>query len=521
MAFLELRRQRNSWGYTVCLTPIKGNRSCSNCVTSPLWRLWYLLIWRCSYSSKSSGEHGGQNGQEQKKKGNFQFCAGQLPQYTMLDAFGVGAAAVFFLHLARQISFHCHINKSREDQAPQCASLKQIFTSLSDYNNLSVKSHIVPQAVQPCTWNELCLQAEANLQDADSSLEISSTASSSGPLHHVPERGESQTEDFLDLSSSCELETREATTSAYAEEPLELKEEVKESLQGAASRLLDVTESTVPTVLNIFGIISARDSGDYRTAFRFFRESAEAGYSKAQYNTAVLYEKGKGVAKDMAKAAELYHLAAEGGHQQAKYRYARYLLNAKPEDTQSAVTMLQEAAQAGVKEAQAYLGVFYSKESHFNPTKAARYFWMAAENGDVQSRYHLGVCYERGFGVPASRHEALRHFERAAKSGHGESQHKLIELQSHVTGGLGSPPASSLRTTTSSPCLPVLERVKIRMETNSNFSARSTSSLGLPHSLSTGNLIMSPAECGSYLLAPVHVTGLAPPMSALRAIGVG
>ncbi|XP_075712319.1 death ligand signal enhancer [Rhinoderma darwinii] len=472
-----------------------------------------------SYNSQSSGEHGGQNGQEQKKRGNFQFCTGQLPQYTILDAVGAGAVAVFFLHLARQISFHCSTS-TREERAPRRTYLEQILASLSQCNNLYGKNHIVPNAVQPCTWNSLHLLGEVNLQDADASLENSSPAPSSGLLHHVAEQGESQTEEFLDIRSSYGPGTRDARTSNSAQEPLEPKEEIGESLQGAASRLLDITETSVPTVLNICGIISARDSGDYRAAFQLFRESAEAGYSKAQYNTAVCYEKGKGVSKDVAKAADLYHLAARGGHQQAKYRYARCLLNAKPEDTLLAVQMLQEAAQAGVKEAQAYLGVFYSKESNFDPQKAARYFWMAAENGDVQSRYHLGVCYQRGFGVPASRQEALKHFERAAKSGHGASQQKLLELQPSVTGGLTSPLAS-LRTTTSSPCLPVLEQMNNRMKPNSNFSANRTSNLRLPHSLSTGDLLMSPAESGSYLLAPIHVTGLAPPMASLRAIGVG
>ncbi|XP_040296928.1 death ligand signal enhancer [Bufo bufo] len=471
-----------------------------------------------SYNSQSSGEHGGQNGQRQKKKGNFQFCTGQLPRYCMLDAVGVGAAAVFFLHLARQISFHYSTSPSREDRRPRSTYLEQILASFSQCNNLSVKSHIVPKTIQPCTWNDLRLQSEATRQDADASLELSSSAPSSGPLQ-VAEQGESRTEDFLDIDSSYEPDSREANVLKSTQEPLEPKEETGESLQGAASRLLDITETSMPTVLNIFGIVSARDSEDYGTAFQFFRESAEAGYSKAQYNTAVCYEKGKGVKKDMAKSAEFYLLAARGGHQQAKYRYARYVINAKPEDTHSAVKMMQEAAEAGVKEAQAYLGVFYSKESHFDPQKAAKYFWMAAENGDVQSRYNLGVCYERGFGVPASRQEALRHFERAAKLEHVASQQKLHEMQLHVNDELSSPLAS-LRTT-SSPCLPVLERLKIRMKPNSNLSANSTSNLGLPHSLSTGNLMMCPTESGSYLLAPTHVTGIALPMASLRAIGVG
>ncbi|XP_075066111.1 death ligand signal enhancer [Mixophyes fleayi] len=471
-----------------------------------------------SYSSQSSGPESGQNGQQQKKRGTFQFCTGQVPQYTMLDAVGLGAAAVFFLHLARQVSFHCPTGTSQEDRCPRSTYLRQIFSSLSQCNNLFVRSHVVPKGVQPCTWNDILLQGEAALQDTDVSLENSSSAPSSGSDSlHLAEKGELQIGDTSDIGSSYESDNSAENASSPTQSLLEPKEEIGETLQDAASRLVDVTETSLPTVLNIFGIISTRDSADHRTAFRFFRESAESGYSKAQYNTAVCYEKGRGVTKDMTKAAEYYFLAAKGGHQQAKYRYARHLLMSKPEDTQSAVQMLQEAAQAGLKEAQAYLGVYYSKESHFDPQKAVRYFWMAAENGDVQSRYNLGVCYERGFGVPASRQEAVKHYERAAKSGHGQAQQKVLAMQTHQAEGLGSSsPLASLRAAASSPCLPVLERINIWTKPNT------TNSLGLPHSLSTGDLlIMSPADSGSYFLAPVHVTGMAPPMASLRAIGVG
>ncbi|XP_018409930.1 PREDICTED: death ligand signal enhancer [Nanorana parkeri] len=497
-----------------------------------------------SYSSQSSGAHRGQNEQKHKKKGNFQFCTGQLPQYTVLDAVGVGAAAVFFLHLARQVSFYCSTSKSQEDRCSRredlCSRrkyLEQIFSSVYKYSRLSVSSHILPGSVQSSSWNSIQLQNDAALQHADVSLESASSASFSenDRLHQVSEQANSYSNDHLGYLHESDLSSEENTSRPVKKIPgvcdvnisrwdrqlkvLDPNEDHGESINRAASRLLDLTETSMPTVLNIFGIISARDSADYKSAFRFFQESAESGYSKAQYNTAVCYEKGRGVAKDMTKAAEYYRLAASGGHLLAKYYYARHLLQSNTEERQSAVQLLLDAAQAGVKEAQAYLGVFYSKESHFDPQKAARYFWMAAENGDVQSRYHLGVCYERGFGVPESRMEALRHYERAAKSGHEPAQEKLLEMQQTQEEDLSSP-VNSLRAAASSPCLPVLERTNFW--TKATYAARSTNSLSLPHSMSTGDLlVMSPANSGSYLLPPIHMTAMTPPMASLRAIGVG
>ncbi|XP_072256696.1 death ligand signal enhancer [Pyxicephalus adspersus] len=473
-----------------------------------------------SYSSQSSGAHSGQNEQKNKKKGNFQFCTGQLPQYTVLDAVGVGAAAVFFLHLARQLSFYCPNSKSQEDRCSRRNYLEQILSSLYQYSRLSVSNQVLPKSVQSSTWNDIHLRSDAPLQNVDVSVASVSSASSdeSGLLHHVVQQVDLSTDDHLESLHGSDLISEEST-SRPVNELLGPREDHGESLNLAASRLLDLTETSVPTVLNIFGIISARDSSDYRSAFSFFQESAKSGYSKAQYNVAVCYEKGKGVAKDMSKAAEYYRLAASGGHQFAKYRYARYLLHSNSGETQSALQLFLEAAQAGVKEAQAYLGVFYSKESNFDPQKAARYFCMAAENGDIQSCYHLGVCYEKGFGVPASRLEAFRHYERAAKSGHKPAQQKLREMQQLQTEDLSSP-LNGLRATASSPCLPVLE--KKNFWTKANYTASNTNSLSLPHSMSTGDLfVMAPANSGNYLLPPLHVTAMTPPMASLRAIGVG
>ncbi|CAI9551776.1 unnamed protein product [Staurois parvus] len=472
-----------------------------------------------SYSSQSSGAHSGQNEQKHKKRGNFQFCTGQLPQYTVLNAFSVGATAVIFLHLARQASLYCRTNKPQEDRCSRRSYLEQILSSLYQCSRSSVSNHILSKNVQSSTWSNAQLRSDAALQDVDNSLESASLASSSDNdlLHHLVEQDSCSD---VNLGSSHGLDhSSEESTSRPVNELREPKEDHVESLNLAASHLLELTQTSVPTVLNIFGIISARDSADYKSAFHFFQESAETGYNKAQYNTAVCYEKGKGVAKDMTKAAEYYGLAASGGHQLAKYRYARHLLQSTSGDTQSALQLLLEAAQAGVKEAQAYLGVFYSKESHFDPEKAAKYFWMAAENGDVQSRYHLGVCYEKGFGVSVSRLEALTHYEKAAKSGHELAQQKLLEMQQLQSPDLSSP-LNSLRAAVSSPCLPVLEQTNFW--TKATYAASSTNSLGLPHSMSTGDLlVMSPANSGSYLLPPFYKTAMTPPMASLRVIGVG
>jgi len=59
-------------------------------------------------------------------------------------------------------------------------------------------------------------------------------------------------------------------------------------------------------------------NGDYATALRITQPLAEQGNPSAQYDLGVLYEKGRGVAKDEVEAATWYRKAADQGYEQAQ-----------------------------------------------------------------------------------------------------------------------------------------------------------------------------------------------------------
>ena len=65
-------------------------------------------------------------------------------------------------------------------------------------------------------------------------------------------------------------------------------------------------------------------------AIRWYKTAAEQKSPRAQHNLAWCYENGKGVAKDLAKALELYQAAAEQGYQEASEALER-LKDVKPE----------------------------------------------------------------------------------------------------------------------------------------------------------------------------------------------
>ena len=62
---------------------------------------------------------------------------------------------------------------------------------------------------------------------------------------------------------------------------------------------------------------AAYQSGNYSTALRLWRPLAERGDAGAQFNLGVMYNNGRGVPKDYARAYMWFSLAAAGGDQTA------------------------------------------------------------------------------------------------------------------------------------------------------------------------------------------------------------
>ncbi|XP_072729049.1 death ligand signal enhancer isoform X2 [Ciconia boyciana] len=238
------------------------------------------------------------------------------------------------------------------------------------------------------------------------------------------------------------------------------------------------------------GIESMR-AGHYRIAYTCFKLAADRGYSKAQFNVGLCYEHGRGTEKDLEKAAFYYYHAASSCHPMAQYRYARYLLCHRPEDewdkNQKAVTFLEQAAMAGITEAQAYLGVFYMRGLQPKEKRGLKYLLLAAKNGDAQSRYHVGVCYEKGLGVQQNLAEAMRHYRQSAAAGNRNSRERLRVLEEEVEDMRTKHPfLSGIRASSSSPCFWTI----VRVPTGFHATQPRQSALTLPHSWSADGLHM-------------------------------
>lgn len=115
--------------------------------------------------------------------------------------------------------------------------------------------------------------------------------------------------------------------------------------------------------------------------------------AEQQFTIACQYLNGKGVPKDLSKAADLFQKAADKGHAEAQYN----------------------------------LGVCYHRGDGVSKdlTKAVEWWQKAAAQGDAGAQYNLGVCYEYGHGVPIDKDKAAKWYKKAAAQGYAAAERQL------------------------------------------------------------------------------------------------
>ncbi|XP_053370051.1 death ligand signal enhancer [Clarias gariepinus] len=442
----------------------------------------------------SSRSQRGDDGEQKKNKKTAEFRSARMPRYTALDAVGWGAAAVLFMQICRRI--HSQFSSVGE-QNPRTACHQKLGLIPKCTHKILLEmlsGHVVlPPGVCVMGLKEALASPEQSSSNSSSSSSVYNYDALAEPGNLLFDQQEETnnhniTEAFSDF-------TVPQTAAVEREEP---QGQTRFSLDEAEQNLRDVAGNSVPVILNIIGLESAK-AGDHKAAFECFQASAQQNYSKAQFNIGVCYEMGHGVGKDLSKALQYYKRAALTGHPQAQYRWAKLLLNTrgqqrvkdKPAATATAISLLQSAAAAGLTEAQLYLGVLFSQDPHTDGGKSVHYFRMAANTGDSTGLLFLGQCYEIGFGVPLCYTTAVCYYEKAAAQGNLKAKNKLDLHKREV-----------LRSIRSAPCLSVLDRLPLdSMLLPAPTTNRQTDSptSPLPHSWSMGSLSALPpfTECRS------------------------
>ncbi|XP_005007025.1 death ligand signal enhancer isoform X2 [Cavia porcellus] len=431
-----------------------------------------------------SGPHGpstSRNPKFHRWKNAFQWMSARVSPHTLWDAVSWGTLAVLALQVARQLHFQALLSR-RPRQAEHRSWRSPLDRFLSSpwwHPPSSLRRHVLPGpdglAPRHVGFREPRLDPE---EPGNFSVSSSRAADPQEPLEEGFPFADLTNFKFLNASGSFESKP----TPAQPQHPGEKKEQDKSktlSLEEAVASLQQLFQLSVSIAFNFLGTENMRNR-DYVAAFAYFQKAADRGYSKAQYNVGLCHEHGRGTHRDLHKAIFYYQLAASQGHSLAQYRYARCLLQAPASsgdpERQRALSMLKQAADSGLTEAQAFLGVLFTKEPYLDEHRAVKYLWLAASNGDSQSRYHLGICYEKGLGVQRNLGEAVRCYQQSAALGNEPAQQRLRTLLS--TGAAALRPSHLTVTGLKSFSSPSLCRL------NSLLAGASD----LPHAWSTGNL---------------------------------
>ena len=113
----------------------------------------------------------------------------------------------------------------------------------------------------------------------------------------------------------------------------------------------------------------------------------------------------------------MYKLAAEKGHTESQYEYAKILLfgDKTLKNETEGIKWCRKAAEAGYAPAQDTLGSFLvSTGINSNMIEGISWLQKAAAAGEVNAQLGLGMAYESGQGVNADKEEAIKWYQKAA-----------------------------------------------------------------------------------------------------------
>merc|ERR1719161_232378 len=167
---------------------------------------------------------------------------------------------------------------------------------------------------------------------------------------------------------------------------------------------------------------------DYAQAVVWMRRAAEQLEVEAAYLMGEFYRQGRGVPLDAKEAAKWYERAAEAGFPKSQYILGMLHMEGTgvPADASKAKMWLGFAAKQGNLEAKNNLATFQMQSGNVD---AAVEIWQElARSGEVNAQCNIGMCYQRGVGMPQDNAEAKKWLTKAAKQGHQMAAQALLAL---------------------------------------------------------------------------------------------
>lgn len=153
-------------------------------------------------------------------------------------------------------------------------------------------------------------------------------------------------------------------------------------------------------------------------------KDARIGDPAAQYDVALMYANGVGVAKDLEQAYAWTKSAAEKGHTQAQYMLARAYHQGlgTAADVRQAMNWYRRAAEQGNGKACLHVAMLLAEPQ---PQAAFQYALEAAQKGLLEAEFLVGEYYRKGVVGAPDIEQAYRWYLSAAQKGSARAQHAI------------------------------------------------------------------------------------------------
>ena len=224
------------------------------------------------------------------------------------------------------------------------------------------------------------------------------------------------------------------------------------------------------TTIFIFSLASMALSVSLANPAQYI-ETAEQGDAEAQYNLGMRYQNGDGFVKDAVKAVEWFRRAAEQENPMAQNALSVCYIRGEGVDkdiikafdwfrkavshgkvlnteVQETIKSFNKAAEQGEAEAQYSLGMCHIYGTYEVPTglwpwndasgmsypnfeKAAELFKKAAEQNHLAAQYQLGISYNNGQGVVKDLIKAFEWYHKSAEQGYAPAQFIIAQHYLH------------------------------------------------------------------------------------------
>jgi localization factor PodJL len=166
------------------------------------------------------------------------------------------------------------------------------------------------------------------------------------------------------------------------------------------------------------------------------RTAALAGNPAAEYELALRYTEGRGVAPSLEEAVHWLERAANHGLAPAQYRLGSLYEKGQgvKKDLEAARRLYTAAANKGNGKAMHNLAVLYAEGISGDPDyrNAAQWFRKAADRGIPDSQYNLAILYARGIGVEQNFAESYKWFALAAQQGDKDAGKKRDDVAARL-----------------------------------------------------------------------------------------